>query len=58
MVPGTPQPIEDVRTAMMLDALDALRRWVSSISFPRTSLNRNYGQVLAARRAQRLPLWH
>jgi hypothetical protein len=26
MVPGTPQPIEDVRTAMMLDALDALRR--------------------------------
>jgi hypothetical protein len=28
MVPGTPQPIEDVRTAMMLDALDALRRSV------------------------------
>jgi hypothetical protein len=26
MVPGTPQPIEDVRTAMMLDALDELRR--------------------------------
>ena len=28
MVPGTPQPIEDVRTAMMLDALDAMRRTV------------------------------
>lgn len=28
MVSGTPQPIEDVRTAMMLDALDALRRSV------------------------------